>query len=464
MANNQRVVVIGAGLAGSTAALRAAQLGCAVTLIDSAPDATAGGNTAMSGGGVHVTGVDLRSDPGALRDRVLGLGWGHTRVPLVDAFVSNAPHAHRWLTSTGVRFQAPDVGPRKFPIAADTILDPKRDMGDVHAWPDRGPQQALRTIQGALRRAGGTVCESTTAAALSRDAEGRIDGVVVDRSDPIRAGSVLLADGGFQANLALRRRFIGPRADRLFMRGATSGVGAGLLMAEEVGARIANPQWFYGHVLHRDVLHNDRLWPWPALDSVLQKGGILVDGRGQRFTDEGRGGIHVANALGWSDDPAGAWVIANSSVWARCQALVSTDPVACNPGLEERGARVIRADAVESLAVEAGIDPHGLAGTLATYNAAAASGRAGKLPVLRSRNAFVLDGELLAFPVVGGITFTMGGVSIDAQARVLDADGTPIPGLLAAGGAAAGPTAGYIGGLATALTFGYIAGTTLAAQ
>jgi succinate dehydrogenase/fumarate reductase flavoprotein subunit len=264
MAKNQRVVVIGAGLAGSTAAARAAQLGCEVTLIDLAPDATAGGNTAMSGGGVHVTAQDLRSDPGVLRNRVLGQGWGHTRLPLVDAFLSNAPHAHRWLTRTGVRFQSRDAGSRDS-IPADTFLDPKRDMADVHAWPDRGPQQALRTIQDALRRAGGTVVEST----------------------PGRAG--------------------------------------------------------------RDA-HN-----------------------------------------------------------------------------------------------------------------AAAAGRTGELPVLRSRNALVLDGELLAFPVVAGITFTMGGVSIDAKARVLDADATPIPGLLAAGGAAAGPTAGYIGGLATALIFGYIAGTTLAA-
>jgi fumarate reductase flavoprotein subunit len=464
MTKNQRVVVIGAGLAGSTAALRAAQLGCEVTLIDSAPDATAGGNTAMSGGGVHVTHQDLRSDPGVLRNSVLGRGWGHTRLPLVDAFVSNAPHAHRWLTETGVRFQSKDVGRLTDPIPADTILDPKRDMGDVHAWPDRGPQQALRTIQDTLRRAGGRVCESTSAVALSRDSGGRIDGVVVDRPGTIHARSVLLADGGFQANHSLRRRFIGPRADRLFMRGATSGRGAGLLMAEEVGARIANPQWFYGHVLHRDVLDNDRLWPWPSLDGMLLKGGILVDARGQRFTDEGRGGIHIANALGWSDDPAGAWVIANSTVWGKCGALVSTDPVPSNPGLEERGARIIRTDTVELLAAETGIDPHRLAETLTTYNAAAAAGRTGELPVLRSRNALVLDGELLAFPVVAGITFTMGGVSNDADARVLDADATPIPGLLAAGGTAAGPTAGYIGGLATALTFGYIAGTTLAAE
>jgi fumarate reductase flavoprotein subunit len=58
----------------------------------------------------------------------------------------------------------------------------------------------------------------------------------------------------------------------------------------------------------------------------------------------------------------------------------------------------------------------------------------------------------------------MGGITIDADARVLDHSGSTVPRLFAAGGAAAGPTAGYIGGLATALIFGYIAGTALGAN
>jgi predicted oxidoreductase len=70
---------------------------------------------------------------------------------------------------------------------------------------------------------------------------------------------------------------------------------------------------------------------------------------------------------------------------------------------------------------------------------------------------------LLAFPAVAGITLTMGGVAIDEEARVIDEEGATIPGLYAAGGTAAGPTAGYIGGLATALGFGYIAGVTMSA-
>src|ERR1700754_490364 len=93
----RRVVVVGAGLAGSTAAARAAQLGCHVTLLDAEPDATAGGNNARPGGGIHVTSTDLRTDPAVLRERILARGWGHVRGPLVEAFLATAPAAHRWL-------------------------------------------------------------------------------------------------------------------------------------------------------------------------------------------------------------------------------------------------------------------------------------------------------------------------------------------------------------------------------
>jgi fumarate reductase flavoprotein subunit len=67
-----------------------------------------------------------------------------------------------------------------------------------------------------------------------------------------------------------------------------------------------------------------------------------------------------------------------------------------------------------------------------------------------------------------GITFTMGGARIGADAAVLRPDGQPIPGLFAAGsttgGIQGGPDGGYVGGLAVAATFGYIAAGSIAAR
>lgn len=72
-----------------------------------------------------------------------------------------------------------------------------------------------------------------------------------------------------------------------------------------------------------------------------------------------------------------------------------------------------------------------------------------------------------AIPLCAGITYTMGGVAIDNQCRVLHNQGYPIEGLFAVGsttsGHEGGPVAGYTGGLGKALTFGWHAGNRIAA-
>jgi fumarate reductase flavoprotein subunit len=68
----------------------------------------------------------------------------------------------------------------------------------------------------------------------------------------------------------------------------------------------------------------------------------------------------------------------------------------------------------------------------------------------------------VAVPLCAGLTYTMGGLTIDPQARVLHTEGHPITGLFAGGGSIGGleggPYVGYTGGLAKALVFGRIAG------
>jgi fumarate reductase flavoprotein subunit len=195
--------------------------------------------------------------------------------------------------------------------------------------------------------------------------------------------------------------------------------------------------------MHGDVFTNDRLWPWPLLDGLLARGGILVDRAGRRLVQDGQSGIWAANVLAHSEDPAGAFLVVDDALW-REAGLTSREPIAANPAFLERGATIHRADCARRLATVAGIDPAGLAQTLEA--------------------ARPMEGDLLAFPAAAGISFTMGGLAIDARARVLDHNGRAIPGLVAAGAAAASPTAGYIGGLATALIFGLIAGETAARE
>jgi fumarate reductase flavoprotein subunit len=79
----------------------------------------------------------------------------------------------------------------------------------------------------------------------------------------------------------------------------------------------------------------------------------------------------------------------------------------------------------------------------------------------------IAGAPFMAIALMPGITYTMGGIAIDAQAQVLDAAGAPIPGLFAAGtttgGLEGGRNVAYLGGLLKAGSFGLIAAERVAA-
>jgi fumarate reductase flavoprotein subunit len=104
-----------------------------------------------------------------------------------------------------------------------------------------------------------------------------------------------------------------------------------------------------------------------------------------------------------------------------------------------------------------------LEATVAAYNAACASSDFAGLAPPRSTDRFkpmpIARGPFVAIPACAGITYTMGGIRIDPNARVLDNNGAPIPGLYAAGAATGGieggPAIGYTGGLSKSAVFGF---------
>src|SRR5213078_3629500 len=146
---------------------------------------------------------------------------------------------------------------------------------------------------------------------------GRCIGVSARQGDSVcevTAENVLLADGGFQGNPQLVRRFISNRPDRLTQRNACTGRGDALRMAEAEGARITDASAFYGHLLCADSLRNPGLWPYPTMDTLVG-GAIMVDRAGRRFIDEGLGGIAHANALARMDDPLCATAVFDQAIW-----------------------------------------------------------------------------------------------------------------------------------------------------
>jgi tricarballylate dehydrogenase len=169
--------------------------------------------------------------------------------------------------------------------------------------------------------------------------------------------------------------------------------------------------------------------------------GIVVDRDGRRFFDEGAGLVHetwetFARDLHFKAKGSIAYAILDSRLLAIAdyqRAIRSEVPP-------------FRADTLAELAGLIGVDADALAATVAAYNAACTSDpstfdatRCDGLAASRALDPpksnwarAIQAPPFLAYPLVGAIAYTFGGLATDADARVLR-NGEPIPGLYAAG-------------------------------
>jgi fumarate reductase flavoprotein subunit len=458
------VIVVGGGLAGLTAASRAAQLGKRVALLERGADERYLCNSRYSGGILHVASRNLIEPPAQLLQAIEQATLGKADPALAEALVNNCARAAEWLRAEGAKFIR--VGQI---VWQQWVLAPPRPITPGLDWKGRGPDVTLRTLAHNVVERGGSILGNTAATRLIED-HGRCIGLeAVGETGALRLDSsaVVLADGGFQGNSELVRQHISPAPDKLKQRGAGTGVGDGLRMAQAAGARLTELKYFYGHMLSRDAFSNDKVWPYPQLDE-LGTAGIVVNTAGERVTDEGMGGVYVANHIARLADPLSTWALFDHAVW---EGPGRTARIPANPHLVKGGGTVLQANTLQALAASAGIAPERLELTVRAYNDALSAGAAGALNPPRTSTAappsVIAKPPYYAVPLCAGITYTFGGVAIDGHGRVLRADGgRPIEGLYAAGattgGLEGGTGGGYVGGLIKAATFGLLAAEHIA--
>jgi fumarate reductase flavoprotein subunit len=458
-------LIIGGGLAGLTCALRLADKGVKVAVLEKGETERYLCNSRICGGAFHVSYRDVYEPPATLLNAINTLTKGFAKPEFADTMANHVATAVNFLKSKGIRYMKVGTAPHRQTTLAPPIATKGRDY-----WHGRGGDVMLRTLHAELKKAGGTLLVNTRALSL-RMAGGACIGVEAEQNGArvsLDARNVLIADGGFQANPELLKEYITRQPTKIRQRNAQTAMGDGLKMAREAGAALVGMNRFYGHPLMQDALTNDDLWPFPVMDDLCVAG-VMVNPSGQRFVDEGLGGVYLANYIAGMDDPLCATVIYDHPIWEGPGKAFLTP---ANPLIVTNGGTVHKANTIAELAQKAGLPAAALEATVAQYNAAVDAGTLAQLTPTRSSASHkpypIRTAPFYAAKLVAGITYTMGGIAIDGDSRVLDQNNNPIMGLYAAGactgGLEGGEAVGYVGGLGKSATTGFRAAEHIAAN
>jgi tricarballylate dehydrogenase len=302
-----------------------------------------------------------------------------------------------------------------------------------------------------------------------------IEGVRVREDGTIRelrARSVVLACGGFEANAEWRTRYLGPGWDLAKVRGSRFNTGDGIRMALDIGAS-PRGNWSGCHAVQWEM--NAPEFGDLAVGDQFQKHsypfGIVVNAEGKRFVDEGadfRNYTYAKYGRVVLEQPGQfAWQIFDQKV----KHLLRDE-------YKIRQITKVTADTVEEFAHRLdGVDAAEFLKTIKEWNAAVRTdipfnpnvkdGRRTEGLTLRKSNwANTIDTPPFeGYAVTCGVTFTFGGLRIDTDAQVLNSDHQPIRGLYAAGELVGGLFYfNYPGGtgLMSGAVFGKIAGRSAA--
>ena len=437
------IVVIGAGGAGMTAAIKAKQAGKNVIILEKMP--YVGGNTTKATGGMNAAETHYQAEQG-IEDSVevfvedtMKAGHNINDRSLVTIMAEMSARAIEWLDSIGAPLPKVSFSGG----ATNKRIHAPEDGSGVGAYLVTRFLNTLEELQI-------PVYYDTTATKLMT-LDGAVVGVMAESDKAvytIHAKAVVLATGGFGNNEEMIVRY---RPDLLgtVTTSAPGIMGDGIVMAEAVGADLVDIEQIQ---LHPTVEQGTSML---ITESVRGDGAILVNQNGKRFIDELQPRDVVS--AGELEQPGSyAYIIFDQRLRDGLKAIekyVST-------GI------VVQADTIEGLAEQLEIDPATLAKTLSDWNGYVAAQNDPDFGRTTGMEADLSVAPYYAIKIAPGIHHTMGGVHIDTEARVINIQGEPIPGLYAAGEVTGGVHGGNrVGGNAVAdiVVFGGIAGENAAA-
>ncbi len=460
MAESYDVIVVGGGNAALCAALAAREAGRRVLVLERSPEHARGGNTRHTRNirCSHAAGDQFFSGPYPEEEHLqdlIGVTGGPANLDLAKLAVRESSTLPGWMSAHGVHWQQPLAG---------TL-----HLGRTNRWFLGGGKALLNTYYRAAARIGIDVRYNALVEDLVIE-NNRFEAVRLKNENGgelIRARAVVVAAGGYEANIEWLKRHWGDAADNFIIRGTPYNDGTLLAALMKHGAKsIGDPKGFHAIAVDARAPKFDG-GIVTRLDVVPF--GIVVNRDARRFYDEGE------------------------EIWPKRYAIWGT-LIAGQPGQIAYGivdAKAIdrflppmfkpyQADTLEALAPLLGLDSRIFVDTVKEYNRASAGNtelRMERLDGNRTRGlnppksnwAIPIDRPpYYGLPLRPGITFTYMGVAVDECARVVDQNGKPFQNVFAAGEIMSGNilTKGYLGGFGLTIgsVFGRLAGREAAAN
>lgn len=425
------IVVVGAGPAGMTAGIYAAEGGADVLVLEKM--STVGGAGAISSGATDSYGSQFAKEKGIedsaeqLKADMTTAGHGYNQEDLVDLFIENAGETFDWLVSLGVKY-------------GDPTPSEEHSVNRVFLATGSGVS-ITNAIEKRCEEAGVEILLETKAMELITQ-DGKVTGVKAEGSDgtayEIYADAVVLATGGYGANSDLLTDSLAATP----YYGAACSTGDGHLMAQAVGAELVHMD--FGKVYPGGWEYADgkaKISLGYTLLAVQQEGAIIVNSDGVRTFREGGLNYEFKNAIR-SDKNNVNYLVLDAAAFDVWKAAVNSKQRG-NLGSEEDIENAIaangtskpviyHADTLEEVAALAGMDGETLKATVEKWNTYVENGvdeDFGRTTLSRKigEGPYYLIAEKTRFAT------TLGGVVINTNFEVHTAEGTVIPGLYAIG-------------------------------
>ena len=409
------IVVIGAGGAGLSAAVSAAETDAGLKVIVLEKQGIIGGNTNYSTGGINAAETDIQKSLGIEDSKKLFYddtmkGGKYENIPsLVENLVEHAPVTISWLTGLGADLS--DVGL----MGGSSVKRTHRPKGGTAIGP-----HLMKILKAATSNKNIVIRTSNKVTGLLSAVDGSVTGVKVQNANgstyTLKAKAVIIATGGFGANLEMVTS-LQPSLKGFATLNHPGATGDAFGWMKAIGGatiQMANIQ------IHPTAEATNHIL---ITEAVRGNGAILVNHESKRFCNE-MDTRDVVSAAILKQTRGEAFLIFDQGVRT---SLASIETYANQHLLKEGNTLAELAEAI-------GIPAADIEATLKRYNAQQKAGVDEDFGRSATEMAAALEtAPYYAVCVTPAIHHTMGGLSVNTNTQVLRTDGTPIPGLYAAG-------------------------------